>query len=393
MDFSKFIGPYVLDWKNLQLCDIVLSRESLSIDGMLQPKRMWDVAKSGAIRLGSKHYSHAMLYVGGSIIHAHPPMVFAVNPQRLSAAPVDDYTCLRFDGLTLEQKRKIEEFARSQVGALYSIPEAVKTVVNKSGDTKDLSGVEFCSRLVAEAYSYAGIQLVPNCSYCAPGDFLSVESLMQIGACTRCADEHDKAILKSTDFVLLSQERAYDWLKRVRVMSENDGFDVKTINSIFEYVQSFPSRDSEVFDALKESRYLETWKDDKAAHGYRYNPMAMQIICQNQPDDFFNEVICLFDCTGRYGDELIKLNQIKGGSKTFGAIADLYSDMLKDIQKRVGWVVSMCISQPGVGPLSTLYAICEHLVKGSYSRYYSLPVCKEVAKLRNEWERQIGMSV
>ena len=393
MDFSKFIGPYVLDWKNLQLCDIVLSRESLSIDGMLQPKRMWDVAKSGVIRLGSKHYSHAMLYVGGSIIHAHPPMVFAVNPQRLSAAHVDDYTCLRFDGLTLEQKRKIEEFARSQVGALYSIPEAVKTVVNKSGDTKDLSGVEFCSRLVAEAYSYAGIQLVPNCSYCAPGDFLSVESLMQIGACTRCADEHDKAILKSTDFVLLSQERAYDWLKRVRVMSENDGFDVKTINSIFEYVQSFPSRDSEVFDALKESRYLETWKDDKAAHGYRYNPMAMQIICQNQPDDFFNEVICLFDCAGRYGDELMMLNKIKGRLNTLDAVVELYLNMLKDIQNRATCLVAIYLSQPGVGPLAKLSAICEHLVKGSYSQYYALPLCNEAAKLRNEWERQIGMSV
>lgn len=393
MDSGKYIGPYVLDLKSLQPCDIVLSRESLSIDGILHPKRMWDVAKSSVIRLGSKHYSHAMLYVGGSIIHAHPPVVFAVNPQRLSAAHVDDYMCLRFDGLTLEQKRTIEEFARSQVGALYSIPEAVKTVVNKSGDAQDLSGVEFCSRLVAEAYLYAGIQLVPNCSYCAPGDFLSVESLMQIGACTRCADEHDKAILKSTDFVLLSQERAYDWLKSVRVMSENDGFDVKTINSIFEYVQSFPNRDSEVFNALKESQYLETWKDDKAAHGYRNNPVEMQIIRQNQPGDFFNEVICLFDCTGRYGDELIKLNQIKGVSKTFGVIADLYSDMLEDIQKRVGCVVSIYLSQPGVKPLSTLYAICKHLVNGSYSQHYSLPVCKEAAKLRDEWVRQTGMSV
>ena len=112
MDSGKYIGSYVLDWKKLQPCDIVLSRESLSIDGMLQPKRMWDVAKSGVILLGSKHYSHAMLYVGGSIIHAHPPMVFAVNPQRLSAAHVDDYMCLRFDRLTLEQKRMIEGFAK-----------------------------------------------------------------------------------------------------------------------------------------------------------------------------------------------------------------------------------------------------------------------------------------
>lgn len=26
MNFSKFIGPYVLDWTRMQPCDIVLSR-------------------------------------------------------------------------------------------------------------------------------------------------------------------------------------------------------------------------------------------------------------------------------------------------------------------------------------------------------------------------------
>ena len=392
MDFSKFIGPYVLDWTRLQACDIVLSRESLSVDGILRPKRMWDVAKSGAIRLGSKYYSHAMLYVGGSIIHAHPPMVYAVNPQRLSSAHDDDYVCLRFDGLTLEQKRKIEEFARSQVGALYSIPEAVKTVVNKSGDAQDLSGVEFCSRLVAEAYLYAGIQLVPNCSYCAPGDFLSVESLMQIGACTRCADEHDKAILKSTDFVLLSQDRAYDWLKSVRVMSENDGFDVKTIESIYDYVRRFPKRDCEVFNALKESQYLETWKDDKAAHGYRYNPMAMQMIYQYQSDDFFNEVICLFDCAGRYGDELEKLNQINGKSMTINAIADLYQTMIKDIQIRLIMVIMQYVGKLGGGPLVELHTLCTHLIGGAYCQYYSLTPYEEAAKQKADWKREVGLS-
>ena len=172
MDSEKYTGQYVLDWMKLQPCDIVLSGESLSIDALLNPKRLWNVAKSGAIRLGSKQYSHAMLYVKGSILHAHPPMVFAVNPQRLSAAHADDYAHLRFKGLTPDQKRVIEEYARSRVGALYSISEAAKTVVKKSGDERDMSGVEFCSRLVAKAYESAGVPLVPNSSYCAPGDFL-----------------------------------------------------------------------------------------------------------------------------------------------------------------------------------------------------------------------------
>ena len=165
MNCSKYIVSYVLDWTKLQPCDIVLSRKSLSLKGLFHQKRLCEATKSGVIRLGSKHYSHAMLYVGSSVIHAHPPMVFAVNPQRLSAAHDDDYVCLRFNGLTLDQKQKIEEYARGRIGALYSVTEAAKTMTKKLGDERDLSGLEFCSRLVAEAYDYAGIGLVKNISY------------------------------------------------------------------------------------------------------------------------------------------------------------------------------------------------------------------------------------
>ena len=116
-------------------------------------------------------------------------------------------------------------------------------------------------------------------------------------------------------------------------------------------------------------------------------------IRENRPGDFGNEVRCLFDCAGRYGDELLALTCIKVGSKVMCAIADLYNDMLKDIQKRVACVLSTCISEPRVGPLSTLYSICEHLVEGSYSQHYSLSVSDGAAKLRNEWEQQAGVSV
>lgn len=392
MESEKYIGKYVFDWKKLQPCDIVLSRESLSMDALLNPTRLWDVAKSGAIRLGSKHYSHAMLYVNGSILHAHPPMVFAVNPQRLSAAHADDYVCLRFEGLTADQKRKIEEYARSQVGALYSVREAAKTAVMKSGGERDVSGVEFCSRLVAEAYEHAGVSLVSNCSYCAPGDFLSVKSLTNLGACTRLAGELDIKILESPDFVLQSQERTFKLLEGVRDMAKKDNFRISTINSVFDYVWQFPHRDSDVCRLLNESRYLETWKDDAAAHGYRYEPFAMLKIRVCQPGDFRNEVVSLFDCAGRYGDELLKLDLIKCGLKTIDAIADLYRDMQKDIRRRVACLVMLYVQQLGVGPLSNLYRICDHLVEGTYSLYYSLPVRDQTAKLKSEWEQQIGMS-
>lgn len=352
-----------------------------------------DRVVSGVIRPFSSGYSHAMLYFDRSIIHAHDPFVFSDNPQRVSVANSDDLVCLRCLELSDEQKKCIELFARGRSGAIYSKLEAAKTVLMKwFRKFIDISGEEFCSRLVAEAYQCAGIQLVKNFSYCAPGDFLHSPCLKNMGVCTRPTTEDDRKRLATEDMAHKSQCNTKKWLLEVRSLAKRDNFQIEAINSIFEYVLKFPKRDGEVFNALKESGYLETWKEDKAAHGYRYDPMAMQIICQNQPDDFKNEVMCLFDCAGRYGDELVMLNLIKGNSKTFDAIFDLYLNMLKDIQNRACRLVAIHLSQPGVGPLSTLYAICGHLVDGTYALHYTLPVRDETHNLKGEWCKQVGMA-
>lgn len=389
---SKYIGPYVLDWTKLQPCDIILSRWR-KCEGNASNPSLKDRIVSGAIRPFSKGYSHAMLYFDGSIIHAHDPFVFSDNPQRISVANSDDLLFLRCRNLTDGQKVQIEKFVRGVIGSLYSIPQAVRTLVKRSGDEIDLSGVEFCSRLVAEAYQCAGIQLVKNFSYCTPGQFLDSPLLENMGSCTRLTTDEDRARLSTKDMVHESMCRVKMLLEGVRELAKQDEFEIETINSIFEYVLKFPNRDNDVLNCLKESQYLETWKEDAAAHGYRYNPLNMLFIREHQPGDFCNEVRCLFDCAGRYGDELMMLNKIKGRLNTLDAVVELYLNMLKDIQNRATCLVAIYLSQPGVGPLAKLSAICEHLVKGSYSQYYALPVCNEAAKLRNEWERQIGMSV
>jgi len=212
--------------------------------------------------------------------------------------------------------------------------------------------------------------------------------LENLGSCTRPADEHDIKRLESPDRVLQSQKRTFHWLKGVRELAEEDEFPITTINSVFDYVRRFPHRDSDVCDLLNESEYLETWKEDAAAHSYRYNPVGMLMIRTVQPGDFRNEVTSLFDCAGRYGDELMKLNQIKGGLETINAIAELYSNMLQDIRRRADRLV---MSQPGVGPLATLSSICGHLLGDTYSQHYSLPVSSETSELRIEWEQQTGM--
>lgn len=392
MDSGRYIGPYVLDWAKLQPCDIILSRWRKSMENAGAPS-FGDRVVSGVIRPFSSGYSHAMLYFDRSIIHAHDPFVFSDNPQRVSVANSDDLVCLRCLELSDEQKKCIELFARGRSGAIYSKLEAAKTVLMKwFRKFIDISGEEFCSRLVAEAYQCAGIQLVKNFSYCAPGDFLHSPCLKNMGVCTRPTTEDDRKRLATEDMVHKSQCNTKKWLLEVRSLAKRDNFQIEAINSIFEYVLKFPKRDGEVFNALKESGYLETWKDDKAAHGYRYDPVAMQIICQNQPDDFKNEVMCLFDCAGRYGGELVKLNQIKGGVKTINAVADLYQTMIQDIHSRLILVIMQYVNKPGVGPLVRLRTMCIHLVGGTYSQYYSLTAREEAAKQSADWKREVGLN-
>ena len=391
MDSSKFIGQYVLDWAKLQPCDIVLSRLRKSKENASSPS-LKDRFISGAIRPFSSGYSHAMLYFDRSIIHAHEPFVFSDNPQRISVANRDDLLFLRCRDLTDGQKIQIERFARGLSGALYSKREAVKTLVKHSSDEIDVSGAEFCSRLVAEAYQCAGIQLVKNFSYCTPGQFLDSPLLENMGYCTRPTTDEDRARLSTKDMVHESLCHTKILLEGVRELAKQDEFEIETINSVFAYVLNFPNRDDDVFRCLKGSQYLETWKEDAAAHGYRYDPMAMRVINLNQHNDFLNEVMCLFDCAGRYGDELLRLDQIKGRSKTINAVADLYLAMVKDIQKRLICVVLQYMGKLGVNPLVELRTICVHLINGTYSQYYPLPVYKETAKLMADWKRDIGMN-
>lgn len=387
MNKAPYVGKYILDWEKLQPCDIILSRETFNLDALLDPKRFWSVAKSQAIRLGSHEYSHAMLYFEGSIIHAHPPMVFASNPQRLCCAHKNDYCYLRCARLTAVQKQDIEDYVRGKVGALYSSYEAAKTPLKKSSNAPSTSAMEFCSRLVANAFEYAGIKLVVNSDYCAPGDFLTSMPLQKMGACSRLATKQDLEIVKSKDYPLLSQKRAYDLIKGVCRIAREDGFEIKTLNSIWDYVRAHPERDSQVNQLLIQSQYLDTWKEEAAAHDYRYNPFALLQLISINPKAIENEVLALFDCSGRYGDDLLQLASIKEERETLSRMKDFYRALIVDINTRLRFITIPYLTSYCVGPLARLQTICLHIIAGTYRQSYSTSVSSETRKLEEEWRR------
>tara|TARA_R110002020_G_scaffold453037_1_gene667694 strand:+ start:7585 stop:8013 length:429 start_codon:yes stop_codon:yes gene_type:complete len=105
--------------------------------------------------------SHAMICVQhGSFIDSTAEGVQARNLQRELFN--EDELIFQFrlnDPVGQEVLTKVIDYARAEIGARYSLPEAMRSV---AGMRKPRSNHQFCSRLVARVYKKAGIDLVPD---------------------------------------------------------------------------------------------------------------------------------------------------------------------------------------------------------------------------------------
>ncbi len=114
-----------------------------------------DEKPSKMIRILTKsEYSHAILYVGeGSYIHSDLAGVHFGNTQRLIIDNLDFVKVVRINNQSAINKAI--EYARLQIGTLYSRLSAANAGAKISSklDTKR----QFCSRLIAKSYEYAGI--------------------------------------------------------------------------------------------------------------------------------------------------------------------------------------------------------------------------------------------
>jgi uncharacterized protein YycO len=150
---------YILDLEKLQHGDIILESGNTKF------------ISSTIKAVTGSHYSHAILYIGRSVVHATGDGVYSKNPQRILVDNVHDLKVLRCHGVDSSQLEKICDFARNKTGSLYSIAEASLSPVLGKTEKKASAREQFCSRLVAQSYYYgANISLVKNPDYCSPAD-------------------------------------------------------------------------------------------------------------------------------------------------------------------------------------------------------------------------------
>jgi len=219
------------------------------------------------------HFSHAMVNVGNSVIHAMPDGVYSKNPQRLLFDSSDDIRVLRVrGGLTSQQKINIERIARAWVGALYSKSEAIAVVVRKLRKPNN-SQKQFCSRLVAQCYQEAGIQIVPNTDYCSPNDLALSQMLHAIpDSVVEASETEIKFANEKIDYNIKIQRCTFTWLAKARALAKRRGLgEIARQSDVGKLIFENPSLDKVICNYIRSSGYLDYVDVDRSINPFRYD--------------------------------------------------------------------------------------------------------------------------
>jgi hypothetical protein len=231
-------------------------------------------------RVTKSDISHAMVYVQhSSVIDATADGVHSSNIQRLffedesvvlvlrSKKPLDD-----------DSVRKIMDFARAATGTEYSKSEAMATV---TGKMQVRNRKQFCSRLAAQAYAFAGINLVLDPDYCTPEDLRRSDCLFEVKDVVLAAESNEIAFWKArTDVLALMANATNAVLKAARRRSNN----IQSLNDINSYLLSHPQEDRHFRKAYEKSGYLTVWKVEYGKSRWQYELDLMRDLAKAQPN-------------------------------------------------------------------------------------------------------------
>lgn len=242
---------FILDETVLEPGDILLSSEK-------------SVVSKTVRKFTNSDFSHAMLYVGnGSYIHSDQKGVHANNIQRSLFHLQKNIKILRVKKNNCVAKAC--EFSRTQIGKEYALKDAIKTknpIVNKSANNK-----QFCSRLVAQAYEYAGLQLVGDSGFCTPQELDDSEHTFTIENGLREATEKEIEFSETESPLEKQTKITNSILKNVRTLT---GQDIQTLTEISLFMEANPEYDQEITEIFVSSGYLVMWQHERNANEWRY---------------------------------------------------------------------------------------------------------------------------
>lgn len=251
---------YILNYQDLIPGDIILDRDN--------------TRQSQIIRQAIHgEYSHARLYVGGTIIEASGLGVQSVNPQRIIYDNPDDALVLRHPKASKEQLELVCLFARSECGKEFSARDAKKRTTT---DVEEPNR-EFCSRLVALSYEKAKCPICPNPALCNPENIRQSPMLEVIPNMTHMATPQEIEIADSDGYLKMENETNLvallwgDLLQKMRNASRDSACDIQTETQLAQYVITYPNCDSIFVKILRESEYFRIWKCYEDANPWEFD--------------------------------------------------------------------------------------------------------------------------
>ena len=247
---------YILDISKLEPGDILLTAQSAATSKIIR-------------KATASEFSHAILYVSrGSYIHSDGDGVHSGNIQRLLFKHADQVKVFRIEASSPGTIEKACEFARSKVGTQYSVPQAVKSTLYRKSEVTGATNRQFCSRLVAQAYAYAGVILTGNPDYCYPEDLAKSTKLTGVQDCLRLATPEEEDFANSDNPLQKQAEITNFLLMEAR---ELFGKDIQTLEQISAELLQHPEHDESICQIYRSSGYLKMWESDFTKNFWRYN--------------------------------------------------------------------------------------------------------------------------
>ena len=236
--------------------------------------------------IGGK-YDHVAMYVGDAyIIEADGLGVTMSHIYSYGFKENDHAIILRLKDRDDKRIQKVVQYARSKMGMDYGVREAFRVRDYKNSEKHDESNRTFCSRLIGQAYNYAGYKLVDNPDYCAPDDFLDSELLKKI----------PKPLLPKIDEVRRTFEKTQNDRENSEYLtklpetflsfSKLYGDDIQTIDQLIRSAINHPEKDddaveilhmSDIFNPQKDTKKLWPWFDKDGDFFARYPSTSDQL--------------------------------------------------------------------------------------------------------------------
>lgn len=299
--------------------------------------------------------SHAMVCVEGySVIDATAEGVQARNTQRLfykDAHPVHIFRVR--GGLSKAQLDAVLMYMRGHIGTQYSKTEAMRTAFK---GPRQPNRKQFCSRLVAQAFSHAGITLVSDANFCSPGDLKSSPFLVPVADTTISVTAEEVA---GSEARLDGTQIMRNAINVILNGARKKNPDIQTFDDLDRHLIDHPEDDQYLCSLLADSGYLLLWKIEQEKNPWIYDLDLMSAEPADQISAYCQSVIADEGTPNRYviNRAGYRLFAHQHNHLYFRLMADLYDILASLHHQRVqvakAWLDGNGYALPPESPLLT----------------------------------------